>query len=95
MEDVLKKVVYVFIAAVVISALLLGLRQSALTSAYDSASGFTINDSSGVVHTVEASGISGDTVATLYALGAGLVWLIAIIAIVLLIISGLKSGRKG
>ena len=76
-------VVYTIIAALIVSSLLFGLRATALKNSYDSTAAFTVNDTAGVVHTVAASGISGDTVALLYGLAAGLVWLIAIVIIVM------------
>lgn len=90
MEGALRKVLFIFLGAVILSAVLLGLRSTALTSAYDANNATTVTDSSGTVHTVAASGISADTVATLYMLGLGLVWIIAIIGIIMTLISTFK-----
>lgn len=89
----MKKILYTFIGALIVSSILLGLRTSALANAYDSTNAFNVTDSAGTVHTVEASGISGDTVALLYALGAGLVWLVAVIYIIFAVVNQLKAGR--
>lgn len=91
MEEILHKILYITIFGVVIVAILLGLRGTALGSAYDASKAFTINDSAGVVHNVAASGISGDTVATIYALLAGLVTLAVVTADIFLVLQLMKT----
>ena len=75
-----------FIASLILSALFVGLRSSALTSAYDNAQAFEVNDTAGVSHVVPASPISADTTALFWALMAGLVWLIYVIGAVFILI---------
>lgn len=84
MEKKFTAMITILIAAVVLSALFVGLRQTSLKSAYDAASNTTVTDSQGVVHTVAASPISGDLTATLYGIAAGLIWVVAIIACLVL-----------
>jgi hypothetical protein len=83
MEGNFKFAIVTILGALVLSAIFMGLRATALKNAYDVSSEFNVTDSAGTVHTVEASPISGDLVALLYSIGAGLVWLIAILLIVL------------
>ena len=90
MEQTLNKVILVTIMGVILIAILLGLRSTALKSAYDASAAFTINDSGGTVHSIAASGISGDTVATIYSLAAGLVGLAVVVVDILLIVKMIK-----
>ena len=93
MEGVLKNILLTVIIALVLTAVLQGLKGTAIKSAYDSASTMNVTDSSGQVHVVEASPISGDTTALLYTLAQGLVWLFAVIAILFMTFKGIKGGN--
>ena len=80
-SNTLIEIVGIIILAVVVTALLQGLKTTALTSAYDSTSYANITDSNGVVHNVDPSPISGDLTALMYGIAQGLVWLFAILGI--------------
>ena len=84
MDKNLMTIIYIVIGALVVTALLQGLKSTALASAYDSANATTITDSSGVEHVVAASPIGGATTALLYTIAQGLVWLFAIVGILML-----------
>lgn len=81
----LKIVMGIVLGAFILTIILVALRGTALKNAYDATNGFNVTDSAGSVHTVAPSGFSGDTIALLYSLATGAVWLIAIVAVVLLL----------
>ena len=91
--NIMKQIIIVIILAVVVTAVLQGLKTTALTSAYDSAGNSTITDSDGVAHFVEASPVSGDLTALMYSIAQGLVWLVAILGILFMVFRGLKGGK--
>lgn len=93
MEKQLTAIIYVSIVGIVVVAVLLGLRSAVLKNAYDASASFTVTDSNGTVHTIAASGLSGDTSATLYGLATGLV-IIAVVLTDILLIVGMVKGHK-
>lgn len=85
----MKVALMIVIGAFILSAVFVGLRSAALKSAYDATNEVNVTDSTGTVHKVSASPISGDIIALVYAIAAGLVWLVAIVAILFLFLKGM------
>lgn len=92
--NIMKNIIIVVILAVVVTAVLQGLKTTALTSAYDASANATITDTAGTEHFVEASPISGDLTALMYSIAQGLVWLVAILGILFMVFRGLKGGKQ-
>jgi len=91
LDKILKVALIGFIAALILSGLFYAMRTSALKSAYDSANPFNVTDSTGTVHAVQASPISGDITALVWTILAGLVWLIYVVGMVMLFVKEFKA----
>lgn len=91
MGGVVKNIILVIIGVVVVLAILEGLKQTALKSAYDAATDFVVNDSAGVEHSVSGSPLGGDTAATFYTLGQGIFLILGFVAVIMIAVKGFKG----